>query len=52
MKTNQSLLALLNELDKTEMRDIARRVKPDMTDEEFERYWAAFCAAKRAKEQQ
>lgn len=36
----------LYEHDKTEWRDAARRLAPDMTDEEFNRAWAEFQAAK------
>jgi hypothetical protein len=36
----------LNELDKDEMWDVARVLKPGVTREEFEEMWAEFCEMK------
>lgn len=36
----------LNELDRQEMRDLARALKPEMTDEQFEQSWQEFQALK------
>lgn len=36
----------LNEFDKTEWRDVARKFRPDWTDEDFDREWAEFQAMK------
>jgi hypothetical protein len=32
----------LNELDKTEWRDVLRRAAPHVTDEEFDAYWVNY----------
>lgn len=42
--------AHLNELDKTEFRDLIRRLCPTVTDEEFEERWLEFVELKRLKE--
>lgn len=34
--------ARLDELDKQEWRDVAKKVRPDLTDEEFEKMWEEF----------
>lgn len=42
----------LTEFDKDEWRDVARKLCPDWTDEDFEREWAAFQKFKRRKKMQ
>lgn len=42
----------LTEFDKDEWRDIARRVAPEMTDEEFETMWTKFHEIKDRKKLQ
>jgi len=44
--------AKLNEYDKDEWRSIAMTLKPNLTEDEFERMWVEFCALKAAKELQ
>ncbi len=41
--------APLTELDKDEFCDIARRIDPKLTDEEFELAWAEFVELKRKR---
>jgi len=41
--------AKLTEFDKDEFRDIARKIDPKITDEEFERAWAEFVELKRKR---
>jgi hypothetical protein len=41
--------ARLNELDETEWREVAHKVKPGMTDEEFATAWGEFTALKARK---
>jgi hypothetical protein len=41
--------ARLDEFDKTEWRDVTRKLRPDWTEEQFEQEWAAFQAAKRRR---
>lgn len=38
--------AKLHEFDKEEWWDVARKVRPDLTREEYERQWAEFVAKK------
>ncbi len=40
---------ILIEVDKDEFRDIARKINPKLTDEDFERAWAEFVALKRKR---
>lgn len=40
----------MDELDKIEWFDVARKLKPGLTEEEYERLWADFQRAKREKE--
>lgn len=40
----------LNEYDKTEWRDVAQKLRPDWTDEQFEKAWNEFVELKRSKE--
>lgn len=42
----------LNEYDKDEWLDIARKFKPDLTDAEYDAMWDRFCAYKREHERQ
>ncbi len=42
--------ARLNEFDKEEWRLVARRLRPDWTDEQFEQAWAEFAAEKAERE--
>ena len=42
----------LHEFDKDEWRDATRRLRPDWTDDQFERAWAEFVAQKRRKDMQ
>ena len=42
----------LDEFDKTEWQDVARLLRPDWTDEDFEREWEAFVEWKRRRTQQ
>lgn len=42
--------ARLNEYDKLEWRDVARRLRPKWTDEEFDTAWAEFATLKDARE--
>lgn len=39
----------LHELDKDEWRNVARKLRPDWTDEQFEEAWHEFCEMKRRK---
>lgn len=39
----------LNEFDKDEWLDIARVLRPDITEDEFEDMWAEFCEMKRMR---
>jgi hypothetical protein len=39
----------LDEFDKIEWRDIARLVRPDWTEDDFEQAWNDFCELKSAK---
>lgn len=39
----------LNELDKEEWWDVARRVRPDITREEYDRMWEEFQVEKEAR---
>lgn len=39
----------LDEFDKIEWRDVARRVRPDWTDEQFEEAWREFHEMKRRR---
>jgi hypothetical protein len=39
----------LDEYDKTEMRDISRALRPDITDAEFDADWEEFCRLKAMK---
>jgi hypothetical protein len=39
----------LDEFDKIEWRDVARKLRPDWSDEDFERAWAEFFAEKERK---
>jgi hypothetical protein len=36
----------LNELDRLEMWDVCRRMRPDWTGEKFEEHWKEFCRLK------
>jgi hypothetical protein len=40
----------LDEFDKNEWRDVARRLKPDMTDAQFDEAWDEFQADKRRRQ--
>ncbi len=40
----------LKEFDKDEWREVARKLRPDWTDEEFEAAWLEFCALKYRKQ--
>lgn len=40
---------LLHEFDRDEWRDVVRKVRPQMTDEEFDLEWAEFEAMKARK---
>ena len=42
---------IINEYDKNEWRDVARILRPDWTDEQFEEAWLEFCELKRSKAQ-
>lgn len=42
----------LDQMEKDEWRDACRRLRPDWTDEDFERAWAEFQAIKRRKQAQ
>lgn len=42
----------LNEMSKEEWRDATRIVRPDYTDEDFERDWKEFQEAKRRRQMQ
>lgn len=42
--------AKLNELSKEEMWDVARKLRPEMTREEFDESWERFVEFKRLKE--
>lgn len=44
--------ARLDEFDKNEWRDVARRASTKMTDDEFEAAWNKFIEIKRRKQQQ
>ena len=48
----EKLDARLDEFDKEEWRDIARKLHPDWTDEEFNVAWKEFCKMKRRKTMQ
>jgi hypothetical protein len=50
MATAENEDARLNELDKSEWRDVSRALRPDWTDEQFEAAWARFCELKRLKQ--
>lgn len=39
----------LDEFSKDEWREVARRLRPDMSDGEFELAWTEFCELKRRK---
>ncbi len=39
----------LNEFNKTEWRDVCRKVRPDWTDEQFEEAWAEFVEMKQRR---
>lgn len=39
----------LNEYDRIEWFDVARRLRPDLGEAEFERMWADFCRMKEAR---
>lgn len=39
----------LSEFEKEEWRDVARRLRPDWTDDEFEKAWAEFVELKKSK---
>lgn len=41
--------ARLDELDRTELGDLARRLRPDLTDEQVEAMWQRFIELKRLK---
>jgi hypothetical protein len=41
----------LDEFTKDEWRDVARKVAPHMTDEEYDAAWEAFVALKKAREE-
>ena len=41
--------ARLHEFDKAEWREVVRKVRPELTDEEFERDWAEFVRLKKRK---
>lgn len=41
----------LNEFDKIEWRDVCRAIRPDITDEEFDRDWREFQDLKHAREE-
>lgn len=43
--------ARLNEYTKEEWLDVCRRVRPDLTEAEFEKMWADFVEEKRRKAQ-
>jgi hypothetical protein len=42
----------LNMLDKVEWSDVARKLKPDLTEAEYESMWTEFVALKKQKELQ
>lgn len=42
-------MSRLDMFDKIEWRDVARRLRPDWTDEQFEIAWEEFCEWKRRK---
>jgi hypothetical protein len=42
----------LDEYDKDEWRVIAQRLRPDLSDAEFDAMWADFCAEKAERERQ
>ena len=42
MKQRVKKQARLDEFDKTEWRDVARRLRPDWTEADFEREWNAY----------
>lgn len=41
--------ARLDEFDKTEWRDVCRKLRPHITDEEFDVLWAEFVAMKKGR---
>lgn len=42
-------MTTLHEYDKDEWRDVTRRLRPDWTDDQFERVWAEFVEQQRRK---
>jgi len=44
--------ARLHELDKNELRDLSRILRPDLSDEQFEADWQEFVALKRKRQMQ
>lgn len=44
--------AALNELDKEEMWDVSRVLKPEITREEYDQLWASFIKDKEAHERE
>ena len=40
----------LNELSKEEFRDVTRLLRPNYTDEQYEKDWSEFCEFKRRKQ--
>lgn len=49
---NINSLLRLDRFTKEEWFDVARRVRPDLAWEEFERTWADFCARMAARDRQ